>query len=468
MVMLKNVIAPPGLNGGFVRLRLAARRTKHDDPLGCRALASALGGQTNSGGMTMDIFSIAAILVGLSALFGYINHRFLRLPHTIGLVVVALAASLSIIGFDLVSPTADIGVRVTGVLQEIDFNKTLMHGMLSFLLFAGALHADFSAFTSMRMTIGTMAVVGTMISTFVVALLMWFLLGAFGLEFPFIWALVFGALISPTDPVAVLSLFQTVKVPDTLKAKMSGESLFNDGGGVVVFTVVVAIAVSGGDHGGPMGPREIVELFFTEAVGGAVLGLAAGYIGYRAMYGIDEPSLEVLITLGLVMGTYALALSLHMSGPIAMVVAGLFIGNRGVKYAMSEETREYVLTFWKLIDEILNSVLFLLIGLEVFVVAASLDLLAFALLAIPVTLFARSLSVAVPIAILSRWTTFTKGAVPVLIWGGLRGGIAVALALSLPDTEYKAAILSITYGVVLFSIIVQGLTVKPLVERFVR
>ena len=159
----------------------------------------------------MDIFSIAAILVGLSALFGYINHRFLRLPHTIGLVVVALAASLSIIGFDLVSPTADIGVRVTGVLQEIDFNKTLMHGMLSFLLFAGALHADFSAFTSMRMTIGAMAVVGTMISTFVVALLMWFLLGAFGLEFPFIWALVFGALISPTDPVAVLSLFQTVK-----------------------------------------------------------------------------------------------------------------------------------------------------------------------------------------------------------------------------------------------------------------
>jgi CPA1 family monovalent cation:H+ antiporter len=416
----------------------------------------------------MDIFSIAAILVGLSALFGYVNHRILKLPHTIGLVVVALAASLTIIGYDLISPTADIGLRVSGVLQEIDFNKTLMHGMLSFLLFAGALHADFSAFKSMRVIIGVMAVFGTLISTFVVGAMMWFLLGAFGLEFPFIWALVFGALISPTDPVAVLSLFKTVEVPETLKAKMSGESLFNDGVGVVLFTVVVAIAVAGGEHGGPMGPREIVELFFTEAVGGAVLGLAAGYIGYRAMYGIDEPSLEVLITLALVMGTYALALSLHMSGPIAMVVAGLFIGNSGVKYAMSEETRDYVLTFWKLIDEILNSVLFLLIGLEVFVVAESLDLFAYALLAIPVTLFARTLSVGLPIAIISRWQRFTKGATPILIWGGLRGGIAVALALSLPETEFKAAILSITYGVVLFSIIVQGLTVKPLVERMIR
>jgi CPA1 family monovalent cation:H+ antiporter len=416
----------------------------------------------------MNTFSIAAILVGLSALFGYINHRFLRLPHTIGLVVIALAASLSIIGFDLIEPSVQIGQKVTGVLRRIDFNETLMHGMLSFLLFAGALHADFSAFKTRRLTIGVMAGLGTLISTFVVGAVMWLLLGWFGLEIPFIWALVFGALISPTDPVAVLGLFKTVDVPDTLQAKMAGESLFNDGVGVVVFTVVVAIALGGGEHGGDIGAADIIALFFTEAVGGAVLGLAAGYIGYRAMYGIDEPSLEVLITLALVMVTYALALSLHLSGPIAMVVAGLFIGNRGVRYAMSEPTRDYVLTFWTLIDEILNSVLFLLIGLEVLVVAESIDQLGFALLAIPVTLFARTLSVTVPIAILSRWETFTKGAVPVLIWGGLRGGIAVALALSLPDIEYKGIILSITYGVVLFSIIVQGLTVEPLVKTMVR
>ena len=425
----------------------------------------------------MSIFTICAILVGLSALFGYINHRFLHLPHTIGLVVIALCASLSIIGFDLIEPSFQIGQRVTGVLRQIDFNETLMHGMLSFLLFAGALHADFRALKTRRLTIGVMAVLGTPISTFVIGAGMWLLLGLLEFDIPFIWALVFGALISPTDPVAVLSLFKIVKVPDTLQAKMAGESLFNDGIGVVIFTVVVAIALSmggpggalsGGEQGGPMGAADIFELFITEAVGGAVLGLAAGYIGYRAMYGIDEASLEVLITLALVMVTYSLALALHMSGPIAMVIAGLFIGNRGVKYAMSEQTRDYVLTFWTLIDEILNSVLFLLIGLEVFLVAENIDYLGVALLAIPVTLFARALSVTIPIAILSRRQTFTKGAVPVLIWGGLRGGIAVALALSLPDVEYKAAILSMTYGVVLFSIIIQGLTVKPLVERMVR
>ena len=416
----------------------------------------------------MSIFSISAILVGLSAFFGYINYRYLHLPHTIGLVVIALAASLSIIGFDLIEPSVQIGQRITDILRQIDFNKTLMHGMLSFMLFAGALHADFSALKTHRLTIGVMASLGTLISTFVVGVVMWFLFGLFELEVPFIWALVLGALISPTDPVAVLSLFKTVEVPDTLQAKMAGESLFNDGVGVVVFTVVVAIALSGGEDGSDMGAAEIIELFFTEAVGGAVLGLAAGYIGYRAMFGIDEPSLEVLITLALVMVTYSLALSLHMSGPIAVVVAGLFIGNRGVKYAMSEQTRDYVLTFWTLIDEILNSVLFLLIGLEVLVVAESIGHLGVALLAIPVTLVARALSVTIPIAILSHWQTFTKGAVPVLIWGGLRGGIAVALALSLPDIKYKAAILSITYGVVLFSIIVQGLTVKPLVKFMVR
>jgi CPA1 family monovalent cation:H+ antiporter len=305
-----------------------------------------------------------------------------------------------------------------------------------------------------------MATVGILISTFLIGWASWLILNYFGIEMPFVWALVFGALISPTDPVAVLGLFKTVDVPETQEAKMAGESLFNDGVGVVVFTVVVAIAVGGGETT----PLAVAELFFLEAVGGALLGLLAGYIGYRAMHHIDEHNLEVLITLALVMVTYSVALRLHLSGPIAMVVAGLLIGNKGMRFAVSENTKDHIQKFWSLLDEILNSVLFLLIGLEVLIVAQRADHLGVALLLIPVTLAARWCAVFIPVTVLSRWQSFTKGAIPILTWGGLRGGIAVALALSLPVNEYKPTILTITYAVVLFSIIVQGLTIKRLVE----
>ena len=415
----------------------------------------------------MSIFEIGAFLIGLSAIFGYLNHRFLRLPHTIGLVVIALAASLAIILIEALSPASPVLEIVTSILTQIDFYETVMRGMLSFLLFAGALHVDFTVFKSKARAIALMATLGILISTFLIGWATWALLNAFGIEIPFIWALVFGALISPTDPVAVLGLFKTVDVPETLEAKMAGEALFNDGVGVVVFTVVVGIAVGGTSDGGGVDALSVTQLFMTEAVGGAILGLIAGYAGYRAMHHIDEHNLEVLITLAVVMVTYAVALRLHMSGPIAMVIAGLLIGNKGMKYAVSETTRDYIKKFWSLIDEILNSVLFLLIGLEVLIIAKLVDHIGVALLMIPVTLIARWISVLVPISILSRWRSFTKGAIPILTWGGLRGGIAVALALSLPANEYKPTILTITYAVVLFSIIVQGLTIKPLVERIV-
>jgi len=416
--------------------------------------------------MPLSLFDITAVLLGLSAVFGYLNHKFLRLPHTIGLVVIALAASIAIVLYDALVDTSKVAEMVTGTLKTIDFHATLMNGMLSVLLFAGAVHVDFSELAERKWAIGLMASLGVITSTFIIGTAMWYLMHLFGVEIPFIWALVFGALISPTDPVAVLGILKTVQVPRLLEAKIAGESLFNDGVGVVVFTIIVALA-AGGAHG-DVGPVDAVLLFALEAFGGALLGIAAGYLAYMAMRVIDEHNLEVMITLALVFCTYALAIHLHISGPIAMVVAGLFIGNHGAKFAMSENTREHVFQFWELLDEILNSVLFLLIGLEVLVIGLVVDNVGIALAAIPVVLAARWIAVSIPIRLLAVRETFSRGAITLLTWGGLRGGISVALALSLPETEFKSVILAATYAVVVFSIIVQGLTMKPLVSRIIK
>ncbi|MDP7546597.1 MAG: sodium:proton antiporter, partial [Alphaproteobacteria bacterium] len=275
-----------------------------------------------------------------------------------------------------------------------------------------------------------------------------------------------GALISPTDPVAVLGILKTAKVPPSLEAKIAGESLFNDGVGVVVFVILLAMATNEGQGAG-MDPADVVILFLREALGGAVLGLAAGAIAFWALRSIDEYNLEVIITLALVTVTYEFALLLHTSGPISVVVAGLIIGNHGTRLAMSETTRSHLTNFWTLIDEILNAVLFLLIGLEVVMISTKPGLLWVALIAIPLVLGARFISVAIPIGLLGLWRDFTKGAIPVLTWGGLRGGISVALALSLPAGEEKDAIVTVCYAVVVFSILVQGLTIGRLVRRVV-
>ncbi len=412
----------------------------------------------------MSVFDIAAMLIGLAALFGFLNHRYLKLPHTIGLMLIALVASSGVILTDSIIPGSEMGSNISNFLAQVDFHETVMHGMLSFLLFAGALHVDFIAMADRKWPILILATVGILTSTFVIGTVLWFVLGLLGLSLPWIWALVFGALISPTDPVAVLGIFKTINVPPALEAKLAGESLFNDGVGVVVFTILLSIAAGAP---GQVVPGDVMIVFLQEAVGGALLGLAAGYIGYRAMHVIDEYVLEILISLALVMVTYAIAMKTHMSGPIAMVVAGLFIGNQGVQFAMSETTREHLFHFWELMDEILNSVLFLLIGLEVLVVSFSIDYIVAATLAIPIVLLGRSLGVGIPMSVLSVRMTFTQGAIPVLIWGGLRGGIAVALALSLPENEFKPLILTATYAVVIFSIMVQGMSMKALVKRIV-
>lgn len=416
----------------------------------------------------LSLFDISAIVLTLAAVFGYLNHRWLRLPLTIGLVVIALAVSVSVVLLDLFLDTLQFERPIQAVLEKIDFDDTLMKGMLSFLLFAGALHVDLDDLLSRKWAIGIMATAGVLLSTFIVGYAVFLMAGQVGVPIPLPWCLVFGALISPTDPVAVMGILKTIKVPQSLEAKIAGESLFNDGVGVVVFTIMVAIATSGAGGAAPITALGVAQLFLLEAVGGAVLGLATGYIAYRAMKSIDEYNLEVIITLALVMLTYSVGFALHVSGPIAVVVAGLLIGNHGSRFAMSEKTREHIETFWNLLDEILNAALFLLIGFEVIVLSISVDIAWLMIGAIPIVLFARFVAVATPLTALRLRQEFTKGAVPVLVWGGLRGGISVALALSLPDIPEKQTILAVTYSVVIFSIVVQGLTFHKVVARFVR
>lgn len=438
----------------------------------------------------LSLFEIAALLLVLSALLSWINRVWLKLPHTIGLLVMALLASFVVIGLHAVAPGLQVYQTLSGAIGQIDFNETLMKGMLGFLLFAGALHVDFAKLKNAKWAIGSMATFGVVLSTFIVGTGFWLLAGLFGVDLPYIWALVFGALISPTDPVAVLSILKTVNMPKSLETKIAGESLFNDGVGVVVFTLILAIAAAGASNhamggdvllagpilasvpGAGVGVWDVAELFLVDAVGGAVLGLIAGWIGYHMMERIDEAAIEILISLALVAGTYAIAyridiLGHHLSGPIAVVVAGLMIGNRGAAFAMSETTKSALFGFWEMIDEILNSVLFLLIGLELLVLGLSPSYAGITLLAIPLILLARLTAVSVPMKLLGTFRQFTKGAIPVLTWGGVRGGISVALALSLPDNEHKPLILTATYGVVVFSIIVQGLTIKRVVKRVV-
>lgn len=410
--------------------------------------------------LTRDI----ATLLGLAAIIGYINHRFLHLPRTIGLVLIAMAASLIAIGIDALIPGWGVGPGFRAVLVDIDFSDTLMQGMLGFLLFAGALHVDLGHLAKRGWAIAALATGGLLVSTGIVGVGIWFVFNLTGLNIPLIYCLLFGALISPTDPVAVLGILKTVKVPASLEAKIAGESLFNDGVGVVIFVILLAMATSGGNA---LTLGDITFLFLREALGGAALGLAAGAVAFWALRSIDEYNLEVIITLALVTVTYEVAHMLHTSGPIAVVVSGLLIGNHGTRLAMSETTRAHLTNFWTLIDEILNAVLFLLIGLEVIIISTTPGLMWVSLIAIPLVLGARFVAVAVPIGVFGLFRDFTKGAIPVLTWGGLRGGISVALALSLPNGDEKDAIVTVCYTVVVFSILVQGLTIGKLVQRVV-
>jgi len=407
----------------------------------------------------MTFLQITSALIVLAGTFAAINAIFFRLPSAIGILIVSLLASLGLLGLDALWPSLHLTAELQRMVVAFDFSDALLEEMLGLLLFAGALHVKFSDLKAHWGIVMLMATMGVCLSTLVAGIGFSWITGA-----PLLIALVFGALISPTDPVAVLGVLRAAKLPKSLETKIAGESLFNDGVGYVVFLVLVGLAFPGaGAHGASFGDAAL--LFFREAFGGAVLGLALGWGTYRVMCEINDYSVEVLLTLALAFGGYQLALWLHVSAPIMAVCAGLLIGDEMTAHAMTQKTRDYVDAFWKLLDEILNAILFLMIGLEVFAIAFSIGAITAGLLAIGLSLLARWCAVIVPIMVLRPFRDFSQGIVPIMTWGGLKGGISVALALSLPESEFKPLILTVTYIVVLFSIIVQGLTVAPMARR---
>jgi len=409
----------------------------------------------------LGIFDITTILMVLTALFSYINYRTLKLPTTIGVMGVSLVVSLGIAGMGAFGVSAP-QQHAEHIVSHIDFNKTLLHGMLAFLLFAGALQIKIGDLSRQKWVIALLSTVGVIVSTFIVGGLTWLMLRVLDMPGSFIHCLLFGALISPTDPVAVIAILKTSGVPKTLETVIAGESLFNDGIGVVVFMIIMELSVGGGE----VTAVRVIQLFLQEAVGGMAFGLAIGFLAFQMLKRVDDYQLEVIITLALVMGGYALADRLHTSGPLAMVASGLLVGNHGRAFAMSDATREHLDSFWELIDEILNAILFMLIGLEVQVMDFSWGYLAAGAAAVGIALLARWASASASVSILRPFRSFSPGVVSLLTWGGLRGGISVALALSIPQGPARDTILAMTYIVVVFSILVQGLTLGKLAKRF--
>ncbi|MBO6624519.1 MAG: sodium:proton antiporter [Roseicyclus sp.] len=408
----------------------------------------------------MSLLQITSLLIVLAGAFGAVNYLFLRLPSAIGILIVALAASLVALAVDAAFPALGIADQARGLVSSIDFSEALLDGMLGLLLFAGALHVKIEDLRAEWRVVALMATIGVGLSTAIIGVGFSWITGM-----PLLIALVFGAIVTPTDPVAVLGVLRAANLRKSLETKIAGESLFNDGVAYVVFLILIGLVFTGDQSHGEGGLGDAAILFVQEAFGGALLGAVLGFLTFRVMRRIDDPSLEVLLTLGLAFGGYELAIALHVSAPIMAVVAGLLIGHTGPKGGMSEQTRSYVDAFWKLIDEILNAVLFLLIGVEVFAVAFTGDVLLTGAAALALALLARLVAVSVPILMLRPFREFSDGVIPIMTWGGLKGGISVALALSLPEGEWKPVILGATYLVVVFSIIVQGLTVGTLARR---
>jgi len=411
----------------------------------------------------MELFDIITILVVVSAAFAYINQRFVKLPYTIGAMVITIIMSMFLALSGWISPGLTNPLKE--LITQIDFSRVLLEILLSFLLFAGALHTNFDQLKVQRGPILAFATIGVFISTFLIGGAMYFILGWLGLPIGFIYCLLFGALISPTDPIAVLGILKTAGVPKKLETKIVGESLFNDGVGVVVFLTIYAIAERGIAN---VTFGEISFLLLEEVGGGIVLGLILGYIAYKLMKSIDDYSVEVLITIAIVMGGYLLAQKLHMSGPLAVVVAGLIVGHDTVRdTSMSELTELYIDKFWETWDALLNGILFVLIGLEILILPFEKAYIVAGLIAIPTILLVRYLALSLPIFFYQKKLEFIPKTSLIMTWGGLRGGISIALALTLTSSMSKDPFLIITYIVVIFSIVVQGMTIGKLANKFI-
>lgn len=403
----------------------------------------------------MSVFQIIALLLTFAALGAYVNSRFLKLPSTIGLMVFALVISLCAINLNWLG-LINL-VSASQFVAQIDFSAILLHGLLSFLLFAGALHVNLSELKKFRIIVGSLATIGVVIATLVTGTIVWWAAGAIGFSFPYIYALLFGALIAPTDPVAVLGILKESNLSKGFRVKIASESLFNDGVGVVLFLILLNIAdPATANFTGP----QIFGLFLWEGFGSMILGLTLGWIAYRLLLGTDDYKIEVMITMALASGGYALGELVHVSAPITMVVAGLVIGNHGELFGGTAKTRKYHDMFWELLDDILNTILFMLIGLEMMVISITPLHLAISLAAIVAMLLGRFISVALPVYITRFHYKFEKGTIRLLTWGGLRGGISIALALSLPNSVEKDLILRMTYIVVIFSVLFQGTTFR--------
>jgi len=408
----------------------------------------------------MSLLTITSILLTVSALFAYLNYRTLKLPTTIGVMVISLVFSLVLILLSQAGFTD--GERLAShIIEQIEFDEALLNGMLGFLLFAGAMHINLSELMQRKWTIGVLASVGVMISMFIIAGGAYFIFALFGFEIPFIYCLLFGSLISPTDPIAVMGILKTAGASKSLEIKIAGESLFNDGVAIVVFLAIFGMAV----HGEAFDPQRIGILFVQEAFGGALFGFACGWVVLEMLKRVDNYQVEVLLTLALVSGGATAAAGLHLSAPIAIVVAGLIIGNHGRRDAMSDTTIQHLDTFWELIDEILNAVLFLIIGLEMIVLDFTSNVWLAGIVMAVLVLFSRLIAVGIPVNLLRRMNIdFHPHAVKILTWGGLRGGISVALALSIPASPERDIIVAVTYVIVVLSILLQGLTIGRLVK----